>query len=143
MERHLGKEIIALSNLIKRRMRVASEALGITDTQARVIQYISEESEKREVFQKDIEDTFCVRRSSVTQIIQLLERDGFIVRESVERDARLKKLVVTKKGYQIEKVMKKQIQDMEAELEENISPQEKEMLINILYRIRKNIVEEK
>ena len=143
MERHLGKEIIALSNLIKRRMRVASEALGITDTQARVIQYISEESEKREVFQKDIEDTFCVRRSSVTQIIQLLERDGFIVRESVERDARLKKLVVTKKGYQIEKVMKKQIQDMEAELEENISPQEKEMLINILYKIRKNIVEEK
>ena len=143
MERHLGKEIIALSNLIKRRMRVASEALGITDTQARVIQYISEESEKREVFQKDIEDTFCVRRSSVTQIIQLLERDGFIVRESVERDARLKKLVVTKKGYQIEKVMKKQIQDMEAELEENISPQEKEMLNNILYKIRKNIVEEK
>ena len=143
MERYLGKEIIALSNLIKRRMRAASESLGITDTQARVIQYISEESEKREVFQKDIEDTFCVRRSSVTQIIQLLERDGFIVRESVERDARLKKLVVTKKGYQIEKVMKKHIQDMEAELEGNISPQEKEMLINILYRIRKNIVEEK
>lgn len=143
MERHLGKEIIALSNLIKRRMRAASESLGITDTQARVIQYISEESEKREVFQKDIEDTFCVRRSSVTQIIQLLERDGFIIRESVERDARLKKLVVTEKGYQIEKVMKKHIQDMEAELEGNISPQEKEMLINILYKIRKNIVEEK
>ena len=143
MERYLGKEIIALSNLIKRRMRAASESLGITDTQARVIQYISEESEKREVFQKDIEDTFCVRRSSVTQIIQLLERDGFIIRESVERDARLKKLVVTEKGYQIEKVMKKHIQDMEAELEGNISPQEKEMLINILYKIRKNIVEEK
>ena len=141
MERYLGKEIIALSNLIKRRMRAASESLGITDTQARVIQYISEESEKREVFQKDIEDTFCVRRSSVTQIIQLLERDGFIIRESVERDARLKKLVVTEKGYQIEKVMKKHIQDMEAELEENISPQEKELLIDILYKIRKNIVE--
>lgn len=143
MEKHIGKEIIALSHLIKRRMRAASESLGITDTQARVIQYISEEGEKREVFQKDIEDTFCVRRSSVTQIIQLLERDGIIIRESVERDARLKKLVLTEKGYQIEKVMKKQIQDMEAELKENISPQEKELLIDILYKIRKNIVEEK
>ena len=143
MEKHIGKEIIVLSHLIKRRMRAASESLGITDTQARVIQYISEESEKREVFQKDIEDTFCVRRSSVTQIIQLLERDGIIIRESVERDARLKKLVLTEKGYQIEKVMKKQIQDMEVELKENISPQEKELLIDILYKIRKNIVEEK
>ena len=39
-------------------MRVAAEALGITDTQGRVLQYIWEESEKREVFQKDIEDEF-------------------------------------------------------------------------------------
>ena len=102
METHIGKEIIILSNLIKRRMRSASEALGVTDTQARVIQYISEEGKKREIFQKDIEDTFCVRRSSVTQIIQLLERDGYITRESVERDARLKKLVLTEKGSQID-----------------------------------------
>ena len=143
MERHVGKEIIVLSNLIKRKMRIASEAIGITDTQARVIQYISEESEKREVFQKDIEDTFCVRRSSVTQIIQLLERDGLIVRESVERDARLKKLVLTEKAYQIQEAMKKQIQEMEAKLVENISAEEKEVLINILYKVRKNLGEEK
>lgn len=142
METHIGKEIIILSNLIKRRMRSASEALGVTDTQARVIQYISEEGKKREIFQKDIEDTFCVRRSSVTQIIQLLERDGYITRESVERDARLKKLVLTEKGSQIDKVMKKQIKDMEAELKKNISPQEKETLINILYKVRKNLGEE-
>lgn len=142
MERHVGKEIIVLSNLIKRKMRIASEAIGITDTQARVIQYISEESEKREVFQKDIEDTFCVRRSSVTQIIQLLERDGLIVRESVERDARLKKLVLTEKAYQIQEAMKKQIQEMEAKLVENISAEEKEVLINILYKVRKNLGEE-
>ena len=143
MERHVGKEIIVLSNLIKRKMRIASEAIGITDTQARVSQYISEESEKREVFQKDIEDTFCVRRSSVTQIIQLLERDGLIVRESVERDARLKKLVLTEKAYQIQEAMKKQIQEMEAKLVENISAEEKEVLINILYKVRKNLGEEK
>ena len=102
MEKYIGKDIIVLSNRIKRRMRVAAEALGITDTQGRVLQYIWEESEKREVFQKDIEDEFDIRRSSVTQIIQLLERDGLIVRESVQRDARLKKLVLTEKAIEIQ-----------------------------------------
>lgn len=143
MEKHIGKEIIILSNRIKRKMRAASESLGITDTQSRVLQYIAEESGKKEVFQKDIEDEFGIRRSTVTQIIQLMEKEELVIRESVEQDARLKKLSLTEKAYEIEKVMKGQIREMEAELEENISHEEKEVLLNILYKIRKNLAEEK
>lgn len=129
-----------LSNRIKRRMRVAAEALGITDTQGRVLQYIWEESEKREVFQKDIEDEFDIRRSSVTQIIQLLERDGLIVRESVQRDARLKKLVLTEKAIEIQKVMNGKVRELEAEMQKDISPEEKELFLKILCKIRKNVM---
>lgn len=129
-----------LSNRIKRRMRVAAEALGITDTQGRVLQYIWEESEKREVFQKDIEDEFDIRRSSVTQIIQLLERDGLIVRESVQRDARLKKLVLTEKAIEIQKVMNGKVRELEAEMQKDISPEEKELFLKILCKIRTNVM---
>ena len=129
-----------LSNRIKRRMRVAAEALGITDTQGRVLQYIWEESEKREVFQKDIEDEFDIRRSSVTQIIQLLERDGLIVRESVQRDARLKKLVLTEKAIEIQKLMNGKVRELEAEMQKDISPEEKELFLKILCKIRKNVM---
>ena len=129
-----------LSNRIKRRMRVAAEALGITDTQGRVLQYIWEESEKREVFQKDIEDEFDIRRSSVTQIIKLLERDGLIVRESVQRDARLKKLVLTEKAIEIQKVMNGKVRELEAEMQKDISPEEKELFLKILCKIRKNVM---
>lgn len=143
MEMHIGKEIIVLSARIKRRMRVASESMGLTDTQSRVLQYIRAESKKREVFQKDLEDEFGIRRSSVTQIIQVMERDGLIARESVERDARLKKLILTEKADQMEEAMRGKIREMEAELEKNISQEEKETLLNLLHRISKNLVEEK
>lgn len=129
-----------LSNRIKRRMRVAAESFGITDTQGRVLRYIWEESKKREVFQKDIEDEFDIRRSSVTQIIQLLERDGLIVRESVQRDARLKKLILTEKAIEIQKVMNGKVRELEAEMQKDISPEEKELFLKILCKIRKNVM---
>lgn len=140
MEKYVGKEIIVLSNRIKRKMRSAAESLGITDTQGRVLKYIWEESKSREVFQKDIEDEFDIRRSSVTQIIQLLERDGLIVRESVQRDARLKKLVLTEKAIEIQKVMNGKVRELEAEMQKDISPEEKELFLKILCKIRKNVM---
>ena len=105
-----------------------------------MLHYICEESEKREVFQKDIEDEFDIRRSSVTQIIQLLERDGLIVRESVQRDARLKKLVLTEKAIEIQKVMNGKVRELEAEMQKDISPEEKELFLKILCKIRKNVM---
>lgn len=129
-----------LSNRIKRKMRVAAESFGITDTQGRVLRYIWEESKKREVFQKDIEDEFDIRRSSVTQIIKLLERDGLIVRESVQRDARLKKLILTEKAIEIQKVMNGKVRELEAEMQKDISPEEKELFLKILCKIRKNVM---
>ena len=49
----------------------------------------------RDVYQRDIEQWFNIRRSSVTAMLQGLEQDGFITRCSVEKDARLKRLVAT------------------------------------------------
>ena len=138
-EKHIGKEIIILSHGIKRQMQETAESVGITGTQSRVLQYISEESKTREVFQKDIEEAFQIRRSTVTQILQLMERDGLIERKSVARDARLKKLVLTAKGYEIDEVMKGQISHMEERIIKNISNEEKEMLLTILEKIRKNL----
>ena len=140
MEKYIGKEIIVLSNRIKRKMRSAAESLGITDTQGRILKYIWEESKKREVFQKDIEDEFDIRRSSVTQVIQLLERDGLIVRESVERDARLKKLVLTKKAIHIQEVMNGKIRELEFQMQKDISEEEREIFLKILSKIKRNVV---
>ena len=50
------------------------------------------------VFQRDIEREFSITRSTVTNILQLMERKGYIQRQSVPQDARLKQLVLTEEG---------------------------------------------
>ena len=46
----------------------------------------------RDVYQRDIEQWFNIRRSSVTAMLQGMEQDGFLTRCAVEKDARLKRL---------------------------------------------------
>ncbi len=50
------------------------------------------------MFQRDIEREFSITRSTVTNILQLMERKGYIERRSVPQDARLKQLVLTEEG---------------------------------------------
>lgn len=64
-----------------------------------IMEYLYRNSETP-VFQRDIEREFSITRSTVTNILQLMERKGYIARQSVEQDARLKQLVLTEKGRQ-------------------------------------------
>ena len=52
----------------------------------------------RDVYQRDLEEELHITRSSVTSLVKLMERKGYLARESVEADARLKKLTLTEKG---------------------------------------------
>ena len=67
-----------------------------------VIGYLSEH-EGKDVFQRDLEEEFSVRRSTATGILQLMEKNELITREPVSHDARLKKLVLTPKAIEIQK----------------------------------------
>ena len=49
-------------------------------------------SRPKDVYQKDIEEHFNITRSSVAGIVKLMEQKGYILRQSVQGDARLKKL---------------------------------------------------
>ena len=53
------------------------------------------------VFQRDIEREFSITRSTVTNILQLMEKKGYIERQSVPQDARLKQLILTEQGVQL------------------------------------------
>lgn len=67
----------------------------ITSVQALILHYIIVESEKRDIFPKDLEEFLEIKGSSVTSLISNLERNGYLRRESLESDGRYKKLVLT------------------------------------------------
>ena len=75
----------------------------------------------------------------MTSVLQLLEKNGFIRRESVDTDARLKKIVVTDKGLQANNRILSSLDRMEADLVDGISTEEMETFIFVMERIRKNL----
>ena len=89
-----------VDNLIFRRLNQFSRANGVEQTTPMhgwIIGYLYRHRDAA-VFQRDIEREFSITRSTVTNILQLMERKGYIERRSVPQDARLKQLVLTEEG---------------------------------------------
>ena len=89
-----------VGNLIFRKINQFSRANGVeegTPMHGWIVEYLYAHRDAP-VFQRDIERDFSITRSTVTNILQLMERKGYIERQSVPQDARLKMLVLTEKG---------------------------------------------
>jgi DNA-binding MarR family transcriptional regulator len=140
-EIHIGKEIIILSNKIHRAIGKEAAQYGVTSVQARIIGFIYRESSKRNIFQRDIEEEFNIRRSSVTSVLQLMEKNGYIIRKSVCEDARLKKLVLTEKGLEIQKNVHDSIIKFEKTLRAELSDDEIDTFINLIHRLSNTIAD--
>lgn len=97
----IGRRLTGISNKIRHIFDASFAGSDITGTQASILHYIVKTSQSRNVFQRDIEAEFYIRRSSVTSVLHGLEKSGYIRRESVPDDARLKKIVLTDKAMQI------------------------------------------
>ena len=125
MEKHeIGKYIQIVSRQLKRNMDETLSKYNVTGVQSMIIGYIYKKSKKGEVFAKDIEEEFDMRKATVTGIIQLMETNGLIERKAKEDDCRLKSIVLTSKALEIKTVVKKQIEIEEKNIETLKSNQE-------------------
>lgn len=109
--------------------------------QGPLIGYIYEQSRSRDVFQRDLEKEFSIRRSTATVMLQNMEQKGFIVRVPVERDARLKKIVLTDKAIELHNAIRRSIDVFNTYLEAGITQEEKEAFFRILDKITENLTQ--
>lgn len=137
--RHVGREINILSHKIKRRIGKIGLEYGISTMQAKILGFIYNNSSKMDIFQKTIEEEFDIRRSSVTSVLTLMEKNELIKRVSVSEDARLKKITITDKGIKIHKLVYKEIEKIEYTIEETLTEEELECFINSLEKLIKKI----
>lgn len=140
-EVRIGKEILILAHKFKRRIDKESAEYGVTSIQGRIIGFVYHQSSNRDIFQKDIEAEFNIRRSSVTSVLQLMEKNELIKRVSVSEDARLKKIILTEKGIEIQKHVHNSIDAMERELRDEFTEDELNTFINLVDRLSKKIEE--
>lgn len=139
--RELGFQIKSVSNLMLRKMKSkGAENVEITRMQAWIIGYIYECGDQ-DVFQRDLEKKFNIRRSTATGILQLMEQNGLITRSSVPYDARLKKLELTPKALKIQKAIAERISRLEEIMGEGISEEEKEAFFGVMEKIKANLAE--
>lgn len=139
MIEHLGKEIRHIANKIKHEVDYRTTALGITGYQSRIIRYILDKSQNQEVFQKDIEEEFKIKRSSVTSVLQTMEKNGLIKRVSVKQDARLKKIILTDKALQLSNQCNEIIYQFENDLQKDLSSEELNTFMNVLQKLNQNL----
>ena len=103
-----------------------------------IISYIAE-NYNRDVFQRDLEKEFDITRSTASKNVDLLVENGFIKREPVDYDARLKKLVLTEKAREVFKIMRSDRAVLEDQMLKGFSEEEKKQLRVFLKRLSSNL----
>lgn len=138
---HMGRLIQMLSHQMKRKNCIVTmiDGDGLTVMQKHILL----ETLHREIYQKDIEEEFQIRKSTVTGILQLMEKNGFIYRESVEKDARLKRIVPTKKAEALRPNILYHINESEAQMTQGISKKDVAVCKQVLLQMLQNLSENK
>ncbi len=139
----IGHEIKAVNHIMQRQMIASASKAGIdkiTVMHGWIIGYLFAHKDD-DIFQKDIENEFAISRSTVTNILKLMEKKGYIKRISVECDARLKKIVLTEKGMETNKVIRNTVLENERRFNSALTDDEREQFIYLIRKLRNGIQE--
>ena len=142
-EIHMGRLIQVLSHQMKRKNCVISMINddGLTTMQKHVLKFLLLETLHKVVYQKDIEEEFQIRKSTVTGYVQLMEKNGYLTRESVKGDARKKRLVPTEKAEGLRQAILEDIKLSEKRMEKGIPEEDVITCKHVLYQVLQNLIE--
>ncbi|MBR6510474.1 MAG: MarR family transcriptional regulator [Clostridia bacterium] len=140
----IGFAVRRLSNAIKRDIEKSKLKMQIDSAKSIngwALNYFYENRD-RDIFQRDFEQKFSIRRSTASKMLKSMEQNGFIERVSVESDARLKKIVLTDKAIEQHKRILEDIERREKILRKGLTETEVKQFLNILQIITANMEEE-
>lgn len=128
----LAKNIkyLADENLVKQ---------NTTIEQVKIMRFLRENNEEASAYQKDVELFFNIKRSSVTNILNNMEKSGLLTREGIESDARIKKVRLTEKGKELSISLKGFILNLEGVIVDGMSEEEKAVFKKLLIKSLDNV----
>lgn len=138
----LGLDISRIHHIISRKMDatvISSIDDNLTVSQAYVIDFIYMEGKEKDIFQKDLEKEFDLKRSSVSLLLNNMEKSDLIQRVPVAKDGRLKKIILTEKAIILNQNISMAINSVENKLSENITLEEINVFYRVLDKIRNNL----
>ncbi len=133
----IGKDIFITSKTLRRYIDRNMPCEILTGGQGRILDAIVMSTEHGEdIYQKDLESEFHIRGSSVTGVLQLMEKKGFITRKSSSRDGRLKRILPTEEGIRMHEAVRSNIAQNERGLKSVLTEEEISDLRRILEKLR-------
>lgn len=141
-ENKLGIAIKAMSNRMMRKLNGAAAGIdneSISSAQKRVIVYLYEQKDNSDIFQRDVEQYLSIRRPTATRMLNNMEENGLIRRESVDYDGRLKKLTLTEKSIDLYNEIFNDVDTVERNMTRGLTEDEKKEFLRIAGKIIKNL----
>lgn len=141
MRRIVGYEIKTLENLITRKILSIAKEEGypaLTTVQIRIMRYLFMNKDK-EIYQKDIEKNFVVRRSTASGIIDTMEKNGMLKREESTLDLRTKRIVLTDKYIDRMEFLEGLIEKFQNNLTEGISDVDLNTFFAVIDKMKDNL----
>ncbi|MCI2058674.1 MAG: MarR family transcriptional regulator [Oscillibacter sp.] len=136
------RELRIVMNKLNRRAEalMAQERHEVTEMQGRIIGFLYfNKNRNQPVYQRDVEAEFSITRATASKMLTLMEKGGFIVRERVPGDARLKKLTLTEKAVAHFQKIHRGMTRFEELATRGITPEERETLLRLLQKIEQNV----
>lgn len=141
--RRLAFTLRVLQNQIKTIIRntvPCSSKAPQSQLQGGILGYLYHHQEQP-VYQRDIEKEFCISGATATNTLQVMERNGLIVRKAQDRDARLKRILMTEEAMQHHRQVEEHMELMERRMRQGLSTSEVEELHRMLDIVLKNLEE--
>ncbi|MBR6071742.1 MAG: MarR family transcriptional regulator [Acholeplasmatales bacterium] len=141
MREDIGKRINCLSTKIKREISnldSISKLDNVSGANSFIMLYIYKNSDKN-IYQKDIENEFGITRSTASNIISLMEKKNFVIRENVDSDLRLKRLVLSSEAIKYCEDFLNDLKSLNLDLCDGISDEELSNFIITLSKIESNL----
>lgn len=141
-DREIGYEIRVLNNTIRNSINSMKLNKAIesnpptTRLHAWVIGFVFHS--KNPVYQKDIETEFQIKRSTASNLLTSMEKNGLITRRSVDHDARLKQVILTDKARKMHETFLVTAKKVEENLARGLSDEELRNFFSTLDKISDN-----
>ena len=133
-EKTLLNELRLINIALRRSMSAVCEC-GVPTVSSMVLHYVFMCGGN--ALQKDVENEFEMRRSTASQLLGKLERDGYITRAVTDADGRSKRIFLSRKAIEEQTLATEKIRSVERYLESALSPEEKQKFFELSAKIRR------
>ena len=111
----------------------------VTYPQSRVLTRLFSQMDKGDVNQRDLEYALGIKASSVSSLVRNLEQKGFIRCERLPQDTRNKRVILTEKGLEVQKVLADARHRAEENMIKGLSVEQQDMLRSCLRQVLTNM----